>query len=615
MLHNDLFSLSKSRYSPQDAATQLWPLVKRLFDSSQTKQELKTRLAPMLVGMSLWADGSPIPSEAQDMEKLLTELPEPKKKETWETFQSNCNTCQCPMCKPKGLSNLELKENNEKEKDEDMTPSDESKPKTNLCDLLLSSLVDHSECSEEQIKSWARVIQELIPESSPLTNKRKQLEEMNPWRDENKQPQKRSKTDTGSRSSFMSIAWHPPPPIAQIFTEKRIKLLRFAMDDSDISIPTNAQEFHDLVEKLREKLQAGPAIRFKVDRKRRKNKVGSKAGRYNSLAPVFVQKGKLYSQHLALLGVLEGRLKQYVEGGGVRAEASLLDKRGVLDRVTLKKSLAADIPTALFVVLASLDFSARKAFTLDKQQQGGLNPYLGFFFKQLEAHSANVSWDLVFHIYPCENTLSRLSQEQKEHAFDLWTPQLPLLAQFLENQWNLGVKDCAQRNMLVARRGSKLDSDGWNRTAGAWNNAIRFIRLLAPSFPESRYNSVVLFKTLKLTAGDQMRWADSSGKGADQDTLIFKDLIDAQQEGQRSWLPWSGITHDTPGLKEQIQSLCNTYQVPIQKWLGRAQQRSSEQVNAHLPMICGVSISQMSIEQASILKSIGFAGSNVKDEK
>lgn len=329
----------------------------------------------------------------------------------------------------------------------------------------------------------------------------------------------------------MGTKFHPAPVIASIFTEERMNVVRRVFSDKIVAIPTNSVDFNAFVENLRIRLQAGPAITYVVDRRRHhsrkskpntnsRDKADSVKAIYSPSAPASVRKSNAYKGAIQVLAILEGRLKQYVEKGGIRAECAKLDKSGLSTTVITAVDLAADLPTALFVVLATLEFSSRKAFTLGAQQQGGLNPALQYMLHDLEKdeHKHLVSWPLVFHVYPNASTVDRLTASQKAQTLDQWMQYMPLLARFLKEQWKRGVDKCATRLMLVPRhsyeedsRLSKVvDSDGWNRVSGAWNNALRFIRLLVDD--QHPMSGRVLFKVLKLTAGDQMQWALINGE-------------------------------------------------------------------------------------------------------
>ena len=429
---------------------------------------------------------------------------------------------------------------------------------------------------------------------------------------------KAEETPAFLHSTFMPTRFHKPPPLAPIFSDSRMLVMRTVFpEQDDVRVPQTSVEYSALLERMRNRLSAGPALRFVVERKRnhaRKEKqYRGTLDKANSLRAVYKpqavadkQATPEYARALKLLGVLEGRFHQYVLRGGMRAEAAQLDKSGLAAVAITKQDLAVDIPTSVFVVLATLEFSARKAFTLEKQQQGALNPALQSILREaLEAHSKQVHWPIVFHVYPNAGNVARLTSAQKESVMAQWTGYQSLLARFLQTQWTLGVRNCASRRMLVPAAGGSVDSDGWNRVAGAWNNSIRFVRLLAPEMPNHPLHTRTLFKCLKLTAGDQLQWAAQAGKNEDPDTHIFAELV-------KEWLPWNGLAEsDKPveGLRARIEKLCAAQNVPVHRWLGSAEARKIDEMKVHGPMICGVAVpSWVTQEQANVLKAARFAG-------
>lgn len=430
-------------------------------------------------------------------------------------------------------------------------------------------------------------------------------------------PKDQCHEDDETKSEYweMPSKFHKPPPLSQIFTPKRLSQISNCLGRPTTE-PRDGSEFTGIVEDLREKLNAGPALKYEVQRKRshkRKHKLADKnRDRKDSFQAVYnpakmEKQNSQYSKDLRLLAVLEGRLRQYVLGGGVRAECALLDKSGLTTSfVTDPAQLDQDLPTSIFVTMASAEFSTRKAFTLNKQQQGALDPVLQHMLSDLEFHPRETRWDLVALVYPTSKVIAAMTLDQRRRHIEGWRKQLDVLGRFLHQQWDLGVNKCAFRSMKVPRKGTtQVDSDGWNRVCGAWNNAARCLRGLEGS----EFNG--LFKCLKLTAADQMCWADSSGQGADPDTLVFSDI------SEQGYLPWSMLSlrpEDSEELiskvRGAIEAACAKHGVETYKWLGKPQERQQEEVKEHRTMICGVGVPEfLTTDQITALKKLGVYGS------
>lgn len=635
MIIDLLYNLLNSRFLSTDAIRKLWKPVKDIADSPFCDDLLKKRLYIILGGMTYWVKyqghwDPPTTEEAIKKELLeLTKNPiSPDTFGTYPSFTSSVdevnNTILATAASSNNPSGVQSNKVQEEKKD--------------LSSLIQEALLDQTRGSKEQSEAWESLITTLVDQDPSFDkNKKRKLMNMNPLKKkkvtQKKKNKKNEKNDITKgceddnmdlQSTFMNTNFHKPPSIQPIFSETRMTVLASVFPGEVFQIPSTSVEYHQLLERVRDKLKAGPAIRFVVERKRHHNKKHLHTGFFqknidsaHSLKAVYEHNALLssnpqYVEALRVLAILEGRFKQYIEKGGIRAEASQLDKSGLTTTVINKQDLSIDIPTSIFVILAVLEFSSRKAFTLQSQQQGSLNPALQYMLQEsLIAYTDKTHWLMLFHIYPNQETLLHLTSDQKTKILNQWMDYVPLLAKFLQGQWVLGVNICATRQMLVPRRGGKVDSDGWNRVTGAWNNSLRYIRLLISELPkEHPLHKYPLFKVLKLTAGDQMSWAEADGKSADPDTFIFCDLT-------REYLPWIALPsfiskNPLDNLSSYIEELCVKYNVPIQKWLGYAQARVTEEIRKHGPMICGVNVDpSITPEQAQALKVMGFAGAKL----
>jgi len=180
---------------------------------------------------------------------------------------------------------------------------------------------------------------------------------------------------------------------------------------------------------------------------------------------------------------------------------------------------------------------------------------------------------------------------------------MKLMSVFFSEQWELGVKDCAKKMMMVPRSGTtSIHVNAWNACAGAWGNLLRFIRIIGTKLD---YKPLQLFKVLKLTAGDQMCWADNSGSGVDKDTLVFDNLTSRSVP----LMPYSGlnsISMTAIEFNRIVTEVCVQFGVEPRKWLGGPVERSAE-TKGDITSICGVVVSS---EFVNVAKDIGAFGSN-----
>ena len=547
MLSTLLYNTLQSRHMSADAAAGLWPHIHNLMESPFTDAVLKQRLCACLAAMTYWYRAQSCDhSECYNHEFKTAE-------EHIRSIEDLVKDLKSPTYVVEMRSSIDAEiSRDEEEMTSNAAVADTAAAATAVCSenlpsAIRSALLSHQSGTKDQAVAWDLFVDTLIAEVPDLVSKKRRLHSMNPLkRYQNKTASKALVAIPDSipadKSSFMGTKFHPAPAIAPIFTVDRMAVLHNVFPEKFLTVPTHAVAFNALVEDLRTRLQAGPAIKFVVDRKRNHSRKSKKSttnrDKANSVKAVYspsasssMQDSNAYKGAIQVLAVLEGRLKQYLEKGGIRAECASLDKSGLATIAIEPADLVADVPTALFVVMATLEFSSRKAFTIKGQQQGGLNPALQYMLHDLEKHKQLVSWNLIFLIYPNESTVEHLQTAQKVEYLDKWMGYMPLLARFLKEQWKNGVYKCAKRLMLVPRRGGNavVDSDGWNRVAGAWNNALRFIRLLSVQQDVVEVGHPmagrVLFKVLKLTAGDQKQWAEIEGKGVDMDAEVFRSLV------------------------------------------------------------------------------------------
>lgn len=280
---------------------------------------------------------------------------------------------------------------------------------------------------------------------------------------------------------------------------------------------------------------------------------------------------------------------------GIKHEAAIYDKYGILLEVLKDPKLVDAVYTLIFAAMMTTELGKRNSFTLDPQKHGALNSWLKYYLDNFGDKIER--YDVIFSIIPCEKYFNLMTDEQKRIQLKIWSKAVNGMVWYLERQFELGVTLCIKKNMLVPKHGHcNVDSSGYNSVTGAWNNALRHLRWLQPETFD------VCYKCMKLLAGDQMQWANYSkinnGKNAshldenDRQIIIFKELTAA------GYKPWSALFEPTKvdEIRDMIIKTCNTYNISPEKWLGKSQMRTNAITQAQGDQVCGVSVGQGSTE-------------------
>ncbi|KAG2388223.1 hypothetical protein C9374_001073 [Naegleria lovaniensis] len=319
-----------------------------------------------------------------------------------------------------------------------------------------------------------------------------------------------------------------------------------------------------------------------------------------------------YNRALLVAGKLRGRLNRFFDPY-VTGLCARIDKSGLITQTFTPefylfeddiKALVSDdskfdILTVLFGCMAISEFSVRKAFTIESQMQGGLDELLSYLLTLMRGREEQTKWEIVGSVYPVEDVMNRMNADTKSELLaQFLSIQIPI-AKFLESQWLKGVDKCTKKDMMVPRRGTtKINTSGWNQASGAWNNAIRFIRAISKSLGQE---APLIMKCMKLTAADQMRWAQMAGKEEPDDVPVFKKLT-----LEKNITPWGIVLETVKATREDIILACQECKVDPKKWLGYAQERTAES-KIHQDMICGCVVPNVASVQM-LLKSLGAFG-------
>jgi len=393
-------------------------------------------------------------------------------------------------------------------------------------------------------------------------------------------------------SQHNKMRFHPPPDVSQFMTKDReASLMKYCHLLNITYTPKHTiLSVNILITSLETKLGLTNPV-YVVDRKRsKKGRTGSdrkdtykanytKDDSFRFSLPKGFHKIDQYNEVVNLVGTIRGRLHNTFTPS-ISAICLAMDKTGLSQFATTSENPIVNA----FTELVQAQFSYQKLFTIEKQMQGGLDKWLTAFLNIIiNEKFDSVDFSSIFALIPSSRTVKLLSATSQSWFYNETIKWMHLMSVFFEEQWNYGVDKCIANNMMVPRKGNTtIDVRGWNAAAGAWGNLKRYLMLLAPILGKP---VVKITKVLKLTAADQMRWAES----VDPDCKVLASII------TKGIKPWTGI----------ITNACTENEVSIRKWLSGPIERSAE-VRPDITSVCGVVVAPESVDT---LKAIGAFGS------
>lgn len=421
---------------------------------------------------------------------------------------------------------------------------------------------------------------------------------------------------TGEIGSSMKSVFHPPPPLTDLFTPARTSGLEQLWNDLELGDGFDLSSWVKATNTISAMMRA---LRLTVadgkvhtDRRRKKTSNATpcwtsppvqketqkvvwpmRTSSERAFLPDALKSNRKYAAAIELMGKISGRMLN-MRIPALTAEAALLDKTGVFADLIRKIPInELDGDTAIFCTLVVAKMSSRKAFTLAPQIQGTLDKFMMTWYRQLLCKSPTTQWSLVASLLPVKEVLDQCNPTDLRSILEQWMHVVMALHKPLTQMWFSRVRDAALRNMLVPRG---VDTTAWNTMSGAWNNARRFIASLCNALEIPIPWAIT--KCLKVTAGDQMSWGSSSGKGVDPDCLVFAELA------KMGRAPWSALDEhlSVDTIMADIGAICadpaiaDAYTArgvtnPVAKWRpnGSAKMRTHA-VRADADMVCGVAV-------------------------
>lgn len=328
-----------------------------------------------------------------------------------------------------------------------------------------------------------------------------------------------------------------------------------------------------------------------------------------------------------------------------RAIGTQFGKVGLLPNVS-QDELVRDLETSALVCLIASQACSPRAFTIETANRGSIDPMFTEFINDVLAKRRQTNWNMLALIHP--SYVKDATASFQATMINQLTSMLIYSKIALETMWDQGVKDRVKHDMIVPRHGSGIDVGAWNAVADAWNNAIRYLRVL------TKYNGLpfpLLFSVKRLVADDQMSvgnhykeyYADQLKCGntlSDGEQKIYDDLLLNEKKVnmdnvllvEKGCLPWSALTGpmekdlwammmdsemllvmiqqqaEELKIENTIREVCKTHEMDPGFLLGTISKVKPGEFIPHRNMICGVEVGPISDETIAILKMFGFAG-------
>jgi hypothetical protein len=152
------------------------------------------------------------------------------------------------------------------------------------------------------------------------------------------------------------------------------------------------------------------------------------------------------------------------------------------------------------------------------------------------------NWWAIAQVYPEQEVLKRLTDEQKGLLLGRWTALLLELAGYLQKIW---AANTFRRDTMIVKKGD--DSSTWNIAAGAWNKARdNWINLLYSLGMEEILDAKCPGKVLRLMAADVVYWHQQAGGMLDLNTIVWTALP----------LPWEVLQNTASCTRAMVRAAC-----------------------------------------------------------
>ena len=218
-----------------------------------------------------------------------------------------------------------------------------------------------------------------------------------------------------------------------------------------------------------------------------------------------------YNKKWRLLKRLEMKLLKF-QKEIQKIEFQKIAKHGFAHHIDFEM-FSQDINTACFIAYYNATSNRRSIFT-NKRQARAFDEICDMLFDRckgrrvlskqyfgkggIRLEKSQANWSAISYIYPSQEVLAQLTDEEKGQLLGQWTNTLEEIAQMLSQLWE---ENTINRETMIVQRGN--DSSTWNHTAGAWNKARdNWMNLIYALGMEYVLEEVCFGKVMRLIAAD-----------------------------------------------------------------------------------------------------------------
>lgn len=252
------------------------------------------------------------------------------------------------------------------------------------------------------------------------------------------------------------------------------------------------------------------------------------------------------------------------------------------------EEFSRDWSTARFVAYLTATMNRRSVFTFGEQARA-FDEYAERMFRAL---GRDANWLAVAHVYPREEVLSKLTDEQRGKLLGTWFGLMRECAEILGRAAGEQKLDLVR---LVVRRGN--DSSTWNEAAGAFNRAREgWMASIYSMGWQGLLDQLCPGKALRLMAADVVRGHAAYGDGLEPDTAVWGELPK----------PWEVLLHGVRCDRALVEAACAAHGIEGKGWVAPRPKTVAE-FTPTPELVHGVVVSSPALARA--LKEAGyFAG-------
>ncbi len=351
---------------------------------------------------------------------------------------------------------------------------------------------------------------------------------------------------------------------------------------SDLRAPEDADGIEDFVSEFNALIGKVPGrSSFRHDRMNHAARIG---------AGIELSRRR-YTKLFRLAGRLEDRLRRFRQAD-VRHRLLMVSKAALAPDLE-PEDLNGSLPAAAFIAYYCARMKLRSEFTIAGQQM----PFdaLSEELFKLCQKTPNVPWHAIAHVFPRDDVLVRLTDDQKVRLLRRWYDILMETAQGLDEAFRRTDIDL---DRMVVRKGN--DSSTWNLLAGAWNRSRdHWIALVQAMGMDSLFDEMLPGKVMRLMAADVAAWHRMSGGGLHPDTAVWRELPK----------PWRVLTGEETCNRARIATACARHKIDPER-TGWTAPRPRTEVATFRPtpeLVHGVAVDNPFL--ASLLRRMGaFSG-------